>query len=519
MLFLYAYVPREDARTMSRVAAAFARARRWIRPETLESDVARYAAGDGRAILGAASLLDHPDTHVREGAVKAIAEHCAEDDDLALRAVAWRLVSDGALSETEAVRALESLPPRGDNAAIQLLVSRKETDASKRALLGKLVVAMEGSGFDFVDGMLSYLQVGSATAEDDEDEAAFKLSTGVESWLTRSPDKIRRPARADTADISPHSQVTLQTLDAEAASLGRLNLKAWKYLRDQALQFSYEVRLEILQVLREAADHGPEHALDVVAEKMEDAHSDVREGALLLLWLLAPKGDHKAIDIALSGVRDEVRDVRSTAVQVVAKVAEKGDFYTFQSLSGSLGDRDAFVRQETVRAMGDVANPSDGRNLELLLEVLSHESSSPEAKASAVQVVALATEPDDARAQRILSEHAESEHTLVSSTSSQMISQQLSTRRGTTKSVSEAWHATWQSQKRRGAELEPCEVSDAYAESPAQRPKAGVSLLALGELGGAAEEETFVTATVNTLWAMFNEKEPAEQPAFGRSRS
>lgn len=523
LLFLYAHVPREDARTMSRIAAAFGRASSWIRPTAVAADAAHYARGDGRAILGAVALLDHQDAAVRAAAVEAISTVCTKGDELALRAVAWRLVSVHSLDRSEVLRALEILAPHGDDLAVRTVLSRINRDEdSKQALLDRL--AGRDSRLDCVNAVMALLREHAMTATSpvnggSDSESVFKLSARVEHWLTYSPNGIRQRAEDRTHGSEPprpkqrptherevsafqeHS-VQLPRLDALAAKLGKADSRAWRSLHEQAVNFRDEVRHVILDVMQVALDNGPDHAMDLVVVKLEDPASDVRIAALLLVRLLARRGDRSGIDLAVSRLVDERRDVRVAAVQVVVQLAERGDFYAIRPLASSLGDDDAFVRQEVIRAMGELCSKSDRRTISLLLKVLRHPEATPATKASTLEALAASAEPGDHHVQGIIKEFLLHEDTAVTSAAMCLTSQAAQN-----KGVTQAWEA----RKRRSKDdsTDRDKALEMYAHGgrllkaeTEQSHESWADLLQSGEV--------FTTA-INKVWSMFSPDDSEKQ--------
>lgn len=562
LLFLYAHVPREDARTMSRIAAAFGRASSWIRPTTVGADAARYATGDGRAILGVVALLDHPEASVRQAAVEAIPTVCEKGDELALRAVAWRLVSDRSLAKTEALMALGTLAPGADDRALQLVVSRMESDAqtdeaSKRAALLCCCVGRD-CRVDCVNAVVALLREKAIAATttppparvvEGGGEVVSKLSAGVEHWLTYSADRLRlhaddrthgdesqRPAILPSpGQAEPPNQehpVRLQTLDAVATRLGKADSKAWKCLREQAVTFPDEVRAYILDVIQPARVTDPDRAMDLVVAKLEDPSSDARLAALLLVWFLVKPGDRRGLELASSRLMDELRDVRITAVQVVVQLAEKGDFYAFRSLAGNLCDPDAFVRAEAVRGMGELGVKNDSRAVDLLSEVLHQADATPTTQAAALQALAASSDPSDQRARGLMEEFLLHEHSAVSSASMQVMSKV-----GQNQGVTSAWET--RNCRFKDFDIDRDKAQEVYANhsklipalaapSGRQRRQSAPTKHVVEDVDPGGNNEGWaehvlmsgesITRTMTKVWSMFSsdaEKQPGE-PAVSR---
>lgn len=543
LLFMYRHVPRDDACTMAKVASAFGRALSWIRPATIAADAGRYARGDGRAILGVVALLDHQASSVRRAALEAIPKVCAKGDELALRALAWRLVDACPQAKTEVPRALAYLAPRGDDQAAQKLASRMEADeASRKALLG----SFDGPDLDCVsnavDTVVSLLReqtVGSTTVPARSSRSARSLEDGSEATSEQSACVEHRSSDSTHNPGTPGHEPRLETLDASAARLGKAGSKAWECLREQARDAREGVRQAILDVVKAAPGAGPKRAMDPVVVMLEDPAPDMRSTALLLVWLLALKGSKGSLDLAISRLADDSRAVRFTAVQVVVELAGKGNFHAFQSLAGCLGDTDVFVRAEAVRGMGELVDKRDDRTVDVLLEVLRRGEGRPAMQAAALEALAASSEPGDQRAHGIVAEFLLHENVAVSRASMQAMS---------TIVQSQGVTAAWEARKRRYSDfnMDRDKALDMYAqgsrlmksEMPArapsnrrlcqhsarQSPKGSVNP---GEAGAGWAEylqqsgDAFAT-TMGKVWSMVSSDgtDPrfGEQPAAGRPR-
>lgn len=395
LLFLYAHAPRDDARTMSRIGAAFGKASTWVRPDTVAADAEHLAGGDGRSILGAVALLADPDPEVRRAATEAIATLCGKCDDLALRAVAWQLVPDITFLKRQL--------------ALEALVGESSQDERT----GIDVAGIEAWAMGNVAWLYSFMPPASAPPPS---QYVPSLSAGVEHWLSQGAGELRRLAAGTFGSESQRpppweechdrgEPVTMAKLDALAKTIGIKASKPWRFLRRESSTGRDDVRCAILDVL-EARVNDPNTALDVLAVKLEDPSPDIRAIALLLVWALRRKGDNRAIEITVPRLVDEQRAVKHLAVQVLLALSEKGDFYTFQSLACVLKDPDPCIRGETVRAMAAISDAKDGRTVDLLHQVLRHSTDPNEAQA-ALSALSESSPPDDLRVRQIILEYRE----------------------------------------------------------------------------------------------------------------